>query len=77
VVTEQISSLKMFNNSVHFLAFLAEMIQQTILATQRNESINEFQVIAKVANGKIDLALDAEQLKLVITDCWQESFPDT
>jgi len=67
----------MFNNSVHFLAFLAEMIQQTILATQRNESINEFQVIAKVANGKIDLALDAEQLKLVITDCWQESFPDT
>jgi len=41
----------MFNNSVHFLDFLAEVIQQTILATQHNESIDVFQVITKVADG--------------------------
>jgi len=36
VVTEEITGLNIFNNSVHFLAFLAAVIQQTILATQRN-----------------------------------------
>ena len=34
VVIEQINSLNMFNNSVHFLAFFADVIQQTILVTK-------------------------------------------
>jgi len=67
VETEEITGLNMLNNSAHFLAFLAEVIQQTIFATQRNETIDVFQIIAKVADGKIGLALDAEQLKLFFT----------
>jgi len=52
VVSEETTGLNMFNNSVHFLAFLAEVIQQTILATQHNENIVVFQIIAKVVVGK-------------------------
>jgi len=37
------------------------------LATQRNETIDVFQIIAKVADGKIGLALDAEQIKVFLT----------
>jgi len=53
IETEQRNSLTTFSNSVHFLAFLAEVIQETILAPKRSESIDVFQVIAKVADGKI------------------------
>jgi len=67
VVTEEITGLNMFNNSVHFLAFLAEVIQQTLLATQRKENIVVFGIIAKVADGNIGLALNAEQLQLFFT----------
>ena len=55
VETEQKNSLNMFNNSVYFMAFLAEVIQQTILATQRKESIDVFEIIAKVTNAKKSL----------------------
>ena len=67
VVTEEITGLNMFNNSVHFLAFLTEVIQQTILAMQRNETIDVFRIIAEVADGNIGLALDADQLELFFT----------
>ena len=67
MVTEEITGLNMFNNSVHFLAFLAEVIQQTLLATQRKENIVVFGIIAKVADGNIGLALNAEQLQLFFT----------
>ena len=53
IETEQRNSLTTFSNSVHFLTFLAEVIQETILAPKRSESIDVFQVIAKVADGKI------------------------
>jgi len=32
----------MFNNPIHFLAFLGELIQQTIVAKDQNETIDVF-----------------------------------
>ena len=41
IVTEQIDfSSLLFGNPVTFLAFLAEVIKQTILARDKNENIN-------------------------------------
>jgi len=47
------------------LAFLAEVIQQTIVAKDRNESIDVFKIVTGAAGGRIDLPLDAEQIKLI------------
>jgi len=54
----------MFNNPIHFLAFLAEVIQQTIVAKEQNEAIDVFKIITGAAGGRIGLPLDSEQLKL-------------
>jgi len=49
---------------MHFLAFLAELIQQTIVAKDQNETIDFFKIITGAAGGRICLPLDSEQLKL-------------
>ena len=65
IVTKEIGSFDIFNNPIHFLAFLAEVIQQTIVAKDRNESIDVFKIVTGAAGGRIDLPLDAEQIKLI------------
>jgi len=45
---------------------LAEVIQPTILAKQSNEGVDVFLFIAKVSDGKLAFALDAEQLKTIL-----------
>ena len=64
IVTEEIGSFKMFNNPIHFLALLAELIQQTIVAKDQNETIDVFKIITGAAGARIGLPLDSEQLKL-------------
>ena len=54
----------MFNNPIHFLAFLAELIQQTIVAKDKNETIDAFKIITGAAGGRYGLPLGSEQLKL-------------
>jgi len=64
IVTEEVGSFNMFHNPIHYLAFLAEVIQQTIVAKDRNESIDVFKIVTGAAGGRIGLPLDAEQIKL-------------
>jgi len=64
IVTEDVGSFNMFHNPIHFLALLAEVIQQTIVAKDRNESIDVFKIITGAAGGRIGLSPDAEQIKL-------------
>ena len=64
LVTEEIGSFTMFNNPIHFLAFLPEVIQQTIVTTDQNEAIDVFKIITEAAGGRIGLPLNSEQLKL-------------
>jgi len=54
----------MFNNPIHFLAFLGELIQQTIVAKDQNETIDVFKIITVAARGRIGLPLDSDQFKL-------------
>jgi len=54
----------MFGNPVTFLAFLAEVIRQTMLAKDNNESIDVCQIIAKAAGDRMGLPVDADQLQL-------------
>jgi len=65
IVTEQIDfSRLLFVNPVTFLAFLAEVIKQSILARDKNENIDVCQIITEAAGGRLGLPVDAEQLKL-------------
>ena len=65
IITEQIyfSSL-LFGDPVTFLAFLADVIKQTILARDKNENIDVCQIITEAAGRRMGLPVDAEQLKL-------------
>jgi len=53
----------LFGNPVTFLAFLAEVIKRTILATDRNDTVDVCQIITEAAGGRMGLPVDAEQLK--------------
>jgi len=65
IITEQIDfSSLLFGNAVTLLAFLAEVIKQTILARDKNESIDVCQIITEAAGCRMGLPVDAEQLKL-------------
>jgi len=48
----------LFGNPVTFLAFLAEVIKQTILARDKNENIDVCQVITEAAGGRMGLPVD-------------------
>ena len=64
IVTEQVNfSSLLFGNPVTFLAFLAEVIKQTILAKDRNENIDVCQIRSEAAGDHMGLPVDAEQLK--------------
>jgi len=54
----------LFGDPVAFLAFLAEVIKQTILAKDRNDTIDACQIITEAAGGRMGLPADAEQLKI-------------
>ena len=65
IVTEQTDfSSFLFCNPVTILAFLTEVIKQTILAKDNNEDIDVFQIIIEAGGGRMGLPVDAEQLKL-------------
>jgi len=66
IITEQLDfSSLLFGNSVTFLAFLAEVIRQTLLAKDNNESIDVCQIITKAAGDRMGLPIDADQLQLL------------
>ena len=52
-------------NPVTFLAFLAEVIRQTMLEKDSNESIDLCQIITKAAGDRMGLPIDADQLQLL------------
>jgi len=64
IVTEQIVFFSLlFGNPVTFLAFLAEVIKQTIQAIGKNEDIDVCQIITKAGGGHMGLLVDADQLQ--------------
>jgi len=66
IITEQLDfSSLLFGNPVTFLAFLAEVIRQTMLAKDNKESIDVCQIITKVAGDRMGLPVDADQLQLL------------
>ena len=66
IITEQLDfSSLLFGNPVTFLAFLAEVIRQTMLAKDNNESIDVCQIITKAAGDRLGLPVDADQLQLL------------
>ena len=66
MIAEQLDfSSLLFGNPVTFLAFLAEVIRQTMLAKDNNESIDACQNITKAAGDRMCLPVDADQLQLL------------
>jgi len=68
IITEQLDfSSFLFGNPVTFLACLAEVTRQTMLAKDNNESIDVdvCQIITKAAGDRMGLPVDADQLQLL------------
>jgi len=66
IITEQLDfSSHLFGNPVTFLAFLAEVIRQTMLTKDNNESIDLCQIITKAAGDRMGLPVAADQLHLL------------
>jgi len=64
IITEQLDfSSLLFGSPVTFLAFLAEVIRQTMLA-KVNESIDVCQIITEAAGDCMGLPVVADQLHL-------------
>jgi len=57
----------MLGNPVLFLAFLADVINQTISAKEKNEPINLFKIITNAAGGRMRLPVEAHQLKALFS----------
>lgn len=53
----------MFGNPIYFIAFLTEVINQSILAREANESINIYEIISESAGKRMGIPIDVEQLK--------------
>jgi len=69
IITEQLDfSSLLFGNLVTFLAFLADVIRQTMLAKDNNESIDVCQIITKAAGDREGLPVDADQLQLLFNN---------
>ena len=58
----------MFGNPVTFLAFLAEVIRQNMLAKDNNGSIDVWQIITKAAGDRMGLPVDADQLQFFLVN---------
>jgi len=66
IITEQLDFFSLlFGNPVTFLAFLAEVIRQTMMANDNNESIDVCQIITTAAGDCMALPVDADQLQLL------------
>jgi len=66
IVTEQLDFPSLlFGNTVTFLAFLVEVFGQTMLAKDKNESIDICQIITKAAGDHMGLPVDVDQLQLL------------
>jgi len=66
IITEQLDfSSLLFSKPVTFLAFLSEVIRQTMLAKDNNESIDVCQIITKTAGDCMGLPVDADQLQVL------------
>jgi len=66
IITKQLDfSSLLFGNPVTFLAFSAEVIRQTMLAKDNNESTDVCQIITKAAGDRMGLPVDADQLQLI------------
>ena len=53
----------MFSNPIYFVAFLTEVINQTLLATKTNKEIDIHQIISDSAGKQMGIPIDVEQLK--------------
>ena len=53
----------MFSNPIYFVAFLTEVINQTLLATKTNKEIDIYQIISDSAGKQMGIPIDVEQLK--------------
>ena len=53
----------MFSNPIYFVAFLTEIINQTLLATKTNEEIDIYKFISDSAGKQTGIPIDVEQLK--------------
>ena len=53
----------MFSNPIYFVAFLTEVINQTLLATKTNKEIDIYQIISDSAGKQMGIPIDFEQLK--------------
>ena len=60
------SSKFMFGNPIYLIAFLTEVINQTIASKDENKSIDVFQIIADAAGRRMGLPVDINQLKNMI-----------
>ena len=60
------SSNFIFGNPIYFIAFLTEVINQTIACKDENKSIDVFQIILDAAGRRMDLPVDINQLKHTI-----------
>ena len=57
----------MLGNPVLFLAFLADVINQTLSAKEKNEPIDLSKIITDAAGGRMGLPVEAEQLKALFS----------
>ena len=56
----------MFGNPIYFIAFLTEVINQTIACKDQNKMIDIFQIISDAAGRRMGLPVDIHQLKNII-----------
>ena len=60
------SSSFILGNPIYFIAFLAEVINQTIACKDENKSIDVFQIISDDAGRRMGLPVDINQLKNMV-----------
>ena len=61
VVNNEEDSGAMLGNPLLFLAFLADVIKQIIIAKDNNTPVDIFKIKTGVSGGKIGIPIDAEQ----------------
>jgi len=65
VINNEEDSGAVLGNPLLFLAFLADVIKQTITAKDNNAPVDVFEIITEAAGGKMGIPIDAEQLKFL------------
>ena len=53
----------MFGNPLNFIAFLTEVIQQTISSQNSNETVDILKIISDSVEKRMGIPIDMEQLK--------------